>query len=46
MMETKSEMNKEMRRTILNYIERNSKADLQELAIMLGTDEVILTNQM
>ena len=46
MMETKSEMNKEMRRTILNYIERNSKADLQELAIMLGTDEVMVANEI
>ena len=45
-METKSEMNKEMRRTILNYIERNSKADLQELAIMLGTDEVMVANEI
>lgn len=45
-METKSEMNKEMRRTILNYIERNSKADLQELAIVLGTDEVMVANEI
>lgn len=45
-METKSEMNKEMRRTILNYIERNSKADLQELAVMLGTDEVMVANEI
>lgn len=45
-METKSEMNKEMRRTILNYIERNSKADLQDLAIMLGTDEVMVANEI
>lgn len=45
-MGTQSEMNKEMRRTILNYIERNSKADLQELAIVLGTDEVMVANEI
>lgn len=45
-METRSEMNKEMRKTILNYIEHNSKADLKELAIVLGTDEVTVANEM
>lgn len=45
-METKSEMNREMRKTILNYIEHNSKADLQELAIVLGTDEVTVANEI
>ena len=32
--------NKETRRAILNYIERNSKANLGDLAIMMGTDEI------
>ena len=38
--------NKETRRAILNYIERNSKANLGELAIMLGTDEVTVANEI
>ncbi|MCI8638827.1 MAG: Lrp/AsnC family transcriptional regulator [Coprococcus sp.] len=38
--------NKETRRAILNYIERNSKANLGELAIMLGTDEITIANEI
>jgi len=38
--------NKETRRAILNYIERNSKANLSDLAIMLGTDEVTIANEI
>lgn len=38
--------NKETRRAILNYIERNSKANLGDLAIMLGTDEVMIANEI
>ena len=37
---------KETRRAILNYIEKNSKADLHDLAIMLGTDEVTIANEI
>ncbi len=38
--------NKETRRAILNYIEKNSKANLGDLAIMLGTDEVTIANEI
>lgn len=38
--------NKETRRAILNYIERNSKANLSELAIILGTDEATVANEI
>ena len=38
--------NKETRRAILNYIERNSKANLEDLAVMLGTDEVTIANEI
>ncbi len=38
--------NKETRRAILNYIEKNSKANLAELAIILGTDEVTVANEI
>lgn len=34
------------RRQILNYIERNCKVDLKELAILLGTDEVTVMNEI
>ena len=37
---------KETRRAILNYIEKNSKANLGDLAIMLGTDEVTIANEI
>lgn len=37
---------KETRRAILNYIEKNSKADLGDLAIMLGTDDVTIANEI
>ncbi|MGO5052898.1 Lrp/AsnC family transcriptional regulator [Lachnospiraceae bacterium LCP25S3_G4] len=35
-----------MRKQILRYIEKNSRADLKELAILLGTDEVTVANEM
>lgn len=38
--------NKELRKAILNYIEKNSKADLEELAVLLGTDEVSVANEI
>lgn len=34
------------RRMILNYIETNSKANLAELAVILGTDEVTVANEI
>ena len=37
---------KETRRAILNYIEKNSKADLRDLAVLLGTDEVTIANEI
>ena len=35
-----------MRKQILKYIEKKSKVDLGELAIMLGTDEVTIANEI
>jgi len=35
-----------MRTQILKYIEKKSKVDLGELAIMLGTDEVTIANEI
>lgn len=35
-----------MRREILKYIERNSKINLQELAVLLGSDEVMIANEI
>lgn len=35
-----------MREKILTYIERNSRVDLKDLAIMLGTDEVTIANEI
>ncbi len=35
-----------MRTQILKYIEKNSKVNLGELAIMLGTDEVTVANEI
>lgn len=40
------ETSKETRRAILNYIEKNSKANLAELAIILGTDEITVANEI
>ena len=34
-----------MRREILKYLERNSKINLQELAVLLGSDEVMIANE-
>ena len=34
----------DIRRKILKYLETNSKADLGELAVLLGTDEVTVAN--
>ena len=35
-----------MRTTILKYIEKNSRVDLGELAVLLGTDEVTVVNEI
>ena len=35
-----------MRKQILKYIEKKSKVDLGELAVMLGTDEVTVANEI
>lgn len=35
-----------MRREILKYLERNSKINLQELAVLLGSDEGMIANEI
>ncbi len=35
-----------MREKILNYIEHNSRIDLADLAMMLGTDEASVVNEL
>ena len=35
-----------MRTTILKYFEKNSRVDLGELAVLLGTDEVTVANEI
>ncbi len=35
-----------MRERILDHIEKNSRIDLKELAILLGTDEVSIANEL
>lgn len=35
-----------MRREILKYLERNSKINLQELAVLLESDEVMIANEI
>ena len=35
-----------MRKQILKYIEKKSKVDLGELAVLLGTDEVTIANEI
>ena len=35
-----------MREEILTFIEKNSRVDLKELAIILGTDEAAIANEM
>lgn len=36
----------ELRKQILLYLEKNSRVDLGELAVLLGTDEVTVANEM
>ncbi len=35
-----------MREKILTHLEKNSRVDLKELAVLLGTDEVTIANEM
>ena len=35
-----------MREKILTFIEKNSRIDLKELAIVLGVDEVTVANEL
>ena len=35
-----------MREKILNYIEHNSRIDVADLAMMLGSDEVTILNEL
>ena len=35
-----------MREQILTFLEKNSKIDLQELAIMLGSSEEVIANEV
>ena len=35
-----------MREKILTFIEKNSRVDLKELAIVLGVDEVTVANEL
>jgi len=35
-----------MREKILTFIEKNSRVDLKELAIVLGVDEVVVANEL
>ncbi len=35
-----------MRKQILNYLEKNSRIDLAELAVLLDTDEVTIANEV
>lgn len=39
-------MTMEMREKILTFIEKNSRVDLKELAIVLGVDEATVANEM
>ena len=36
----------EMRKQILKYLEKNSRVELGELAVLLDTDEVTIANEM
>ena len=35
-----------MREQILTFLEKNSKIDLQELAILLGSSETVIANEV
>lgn len=40
------EHREQLRKEILNYIEKNSRADLNELAVLMGTDAVTVANEI
>ena len=39
-------MMEELRKQILLYLEKHSRVDLGELAVLLGTDEVTVANEI
>ena len=39
-------MMEELRKQILLYLEKNSRVNLGELAVLLGTDEVTVANEI
>lgn len=41
-----SEVEQKMREKILTFIEKNSRIDLKELAVIIGVDEVTVANEM
>lgn len=40
------EKNHEFRNEILKYLEKNSRVDLSELAVLLGTEEALVANEI
>ena len=40
------DMHQEMRHEILRYLEKNSRVNLQELAVLLGVDETLVANEV
>ena len=40
------DMHQEMRHEILRYLEKNSRVNLQELAVLLGVDETTVANEI
>ena len=40
------DMHQEMRHEILRYLEKNSRVNLQELAVLLGGDETLVANEI
>ena len=40
------DMHQEMRHEILRYLEKNSRVNLQELAVLLGVDETLVENEI
>ena len=40
------DMHQEMRHEILRYLEKNSRVNLQELAVLLGVDEPLVANEI
>ena len=40
------DMHQQMRHEILRYLEKNSRVNLQELAVLLGVDETLVANEI